>query len=82
MSDDVKITQKEKVKLSKGGEISACVFNIGNVIIGYDHLGVSINIHISKDELYALGDAIQRIVAGEDRYSEGKDDCTPIIEGS
>jgi hypothetical protein len=82
MSDDLKITHKETVKLSKGGKISALVFNMGNAILGYDHLGISVNMHLSTDELYALGDAIQRIIAGSDGYSETKDDCADIVVGS
>ena len=78
-TDELKITQRDSLK-TKRGEISVVVFNKGTCILGFDNAGITLNVHISKDELYALGDAIQRIVATERRLSDAA--CAELFRRS
>jgi hypothetical protein len=57
-------------------------FQDKRIVLGIGAGSATMNLHMGYEDLVSLGDAIQRIIAGEDRYSETKDDCAPIIEGS
>jgi hypothetical protein len=75
------ITQTERTA-NEEFRLAIHTFQDRRVLMAVDTGAISLNLHMGYGDLVLLGDAIQRIIAGEDGYSETKDDCADIVVGS
>ena len=80
-----KIERIADIKI-RGGDVSVNSYDDSSVAVFISIPVAPVSLHLTIEEARSIAQALDTVIAAYDasidRYSEEKDDCAPIIEGS